>query len=417
VAPVSFGPIRGRGRESIVLLIVAVAAMLALPGVAAGQEDTTPPTLTALSCSPSAVDVTGGPQTVTCTATITDDLSGVADNSSRITLQSPSEIQGATGFFTHTSGDEYEAQVTIPQYAEAGTWRPHSQCGAIQLVDQAGNRVCFDNAELQTMGFNIAVEVRHGQIAFASRRTGNGDIYSMNADGSAQTRLTTHPTIDGFPALSATGKRIAFASNRDGNLEIYSMNANGGALTRLTTNPAADSSPSWAPDGRRIAFASKRTANGDIYLIDGSARTRLTSGPAVDGEPSWSPDGTKIAFTSSRTGNGDIYVMNANGSALTRLTTHPAADSSPAWSPDGRRIAFASKRTGNGDIYVTKGSARTRLTTGPAVDGEPAFLRDGRIAFTSKRTANGDVYLMNANGMAQTRLTTNPSLDSSPDAP
>jgi Tol biopolymer transport system component len=64
----------------------------------------------------------------------------------------------------------------------------------------------------------------------------------MNANGSAQTRLTTNPAVDGEPTFLATGK-IAFASNRDGNFEIYSMNTNGSGQTRLTTNPATDISP------------------------------------------------------------------------------------------------------------------------------------------------------------------------------
>jgi Tol biopolymer transport system component len=64
----------------------------------------------------------------------------------------------------------------------------------------------------------------------------------MSANGSAQTRLTTSPAIDGEPAFLSTGQ-VSFASNRDGNFEIYLMNPDGSAQTRLTTNPAADISP------------------------------------------------------------------------------------------------------------------------------------------------------------------------------
>ena len=45
-------------------------------------------------------------------------------------------------------------------------------------------------------------------------------------------------------------------SKRDGNFEIYSMNADGSGQTRLTNNPAADGFPTWSPDGTRIAFVS-----------------------------------------------------------------------------------------------------------------------------------------------------------------
>ena len=67
----------------------------------------------------------------------------------------------------------------------------------------------------------------------------------MNADGTAQTRLTTDPAEDTQPAWSPDGSKIVFTSDRDGNGEIYLMNADGSGQTNLTNNPAYDSSPAW----------------------------------------------------------------------------------------------------------------------------------------------------------------------------
>jgi hypothetical protein len=39
--------------------------------------------------------------------------------------------------------------------------------------------------------------------------------------------------------------RILFQSKRDGNWEIYSMNADGTGQTRLTDDPAGDGAPDW----------------------------------------------------------------------------------------------------------------------------------------------------------------------------
>ena len=83
------------------------------------------------------------------------------------------------------------------------------------------------------------------RIAFSSSRDGNAEIYVMNANGSGQTRLTTHPASDITPAWSPHETKIAFASDRDGNFEIYVMNADGSGQTRLTTHPATDVSPDW----------------------------------------------------------------------------------------------------------------------------------------------------------------------------
>jgi hypothetical protein len=145
---------RHRGRLGL-LILAAVVTTLVLPRVATAQEDTTPPTLHALSCSPTAVDVTGGPQTVTCTATIKDDISGV--NTANINFGSPSG-QFTDGIFQPTSGDEYTASVTFFQFAESGTWRP-LEFPAFRLVDQVGNTRLLSRADLIDMGFDVAVEV------------------------------------------------------------------------------------------------------------------------------------------------------------------------------------------------------------------------------------------------------------------
>ena len=129
------------------------------------------------------------------------------------------------------------------------------------------------------------------------------------------------------PAQSGTPK-IAWTSGRDGNYEIYVMNADGTAQTRLTNNSAEDYYPSFSADGTKIAFHSYRDGNREIYLMnsDGTGQTNLTNNSAHDADPSFSLDGTKIAFRSTRDGNNEIYVMNADGTGQTRLTNNSAHD-------------------------------------------------------------------------------------------
>ena len=137
--------------------------------------------------------------------------------------------------------------------------------------------------------------------------------------------LLAGPVHASFPG--EIGK-VAFHSNRDGNFEIYTVDADGGNDTRLTTNPADDLSPAWSPDGTKIAFTSDRDGQYDIYTMnaDGSGQTRITNNPAADVTAAWSPDGTKIVFGSLRDGNGEIYTMNSNGTGVTRITTNAAVD-------------------------------------------------------------------------------------------
>src|SRR5712664_585155 len=103
-----------------------------------------------------------------------------------------------------------------------------------------------------------------------------------------------------------TPTRIVYTKSRDVNDEIYVINSDGTAQTRLTNNPASDRCPTWSPDSTKIAFASDRdsvgSGNYEIYVmnVDGTNPTRLTNNPALDFAPAWSPDGTKIAFHSNR---------------------------------------------------------------------------------------------------------------------
>ena len=94
------------------------------------------------------------------------------------------------------------------------------------------------------------------KIAFWSSRVPDYyDVYTMDPDGGNQTRITNNPGFDGFPSWSPDGAKIVFYSNRDGdrdgdrdgNTEIYTMNADGSNQKRLTNHPARDAWPAWSP--------------------------------------------------------------------------------------------------------------------------------------------------------------------------
>jgi len=272
-------------------------------------------------------------------------------------------------------------------------------------------------------------------IVFVSWRDGNGEVYAMDADGSAPRNLTQNPAKDVRPAWSPDGRRIAFASRRDGNSEVYVMNADGSGKRNLTRSRASDDYPKWSPDGQRIAFlrAAPLLSNRvpglgvnnlygyDLYVVnaDGSGLRRLTLNPkgSYHYQLVWSPDGRTIYF--------GRYLVRTDGSGARRLPYIPIT---AVWSPDGRRIAFAAKpdwcRTGprpcyasHSDIYVMNadGSGTRKLTHNARNNAEPAWSPDGRkIAFRSTRNGNRDIYVMNADGSGKRNLTRHPARDGSP---
>ena len=247
------------------------------------------------------------------------------------------------------------------------------------------------------------------KIAFRSDRSGNFDIWVMDADGGQQQQLTTHESGDFSPCWSPDGQRIAFASEKIGNIgnrDIWVMDADGGNMRQITAHNALDSAPSWSPDGKKIAFYSDRSGNRDIWVMDanGGNLQKLTTYKCSGSSPSWSPDGRKIAFYSTRSGNYDIWVMDANGGNLQKLTTHDAIDYSPEWSPDGRKIAFYSERNGGGDIWMmdANGGNLQKLTTYKCSGSSPSWSPDGRkIAFQSLRPdyVNYNIWVMELEGV------------------
>jgi len=231
--------------------------------------------------------------------------------------------------------------------------------------------------------------------------------------------LTNNLAEDNFPMRSPDGKKIVFTSNRDGNGNIYSMNIDGSGVTRLTNVSAEEQAPTWSPDGSKIVFESNRDGNFELYVmnLDGSGQKRLTFDPRTDGGPArFSPDGTKIAFARSGATEGpdyynfDIYTMNADGSDVKQLTTDKEYDAGPVWSPDGSKIAFVSAREKNFDLFVMNpdGSDQVNLTKSPESDGPLDWTRDGkRIIFGQTQVSNGinQLWIMNSDGAERRQLT------------
>ena len=118
-----------------------------------GVGDLTAPTLTAFAISPTTIDTSTAPQTITVTATITDDHSGNA--ASLIEFRSPSGqyanawLDPAHRVSGTPQNGNYAYTMTIPQDAEHGTWTVQN----LNLTDQVGNNRNLDTTHFAALGF------------------------------------------------------------------------------------------------------------------------------------------------------------------------------------------------------------------------------------------------------------------------
>ncbi len=246
-----------------------------------------------------------------------------------------------------------------------------------------------------------------------SASAGNRD-YDLYLDSG--TALATGPGVDGGPAWSPDGRWIAFSSSRTGQGDLYLLEAaNLSAPPRVlaSTPDTAELYAAWSPNGRMLAYVSHTDSGDQILLlrdVERPAPVAMTDWSHTQTRPRFSPDGTQIAFYSNHTKSDrfDLYVVPVAGGAP-RLVAQSVVLNvrGPSWTPDGRLVyvsdddnrldpvmiatlgenialkTLATATLGNGDLDVVKG------TDGKTWLAIAAQGREGDLTRTFKR-----IYIM-----------------------
>ncbi len=197
-----------------------------------------------------------------------------------------------------------------------------------------------------------------------------GDIYSVPSQGGEARQLTTNAAFDSYPIWSPDGKKIAFASNREGSMDVYVINANGGAPTRLTTNSGSELpvafkdndhvlfSANVMPTAQSNLFASREFSQ--VYEVSTQGgRPKLYSvlpmenisinakGQVLYHDCKGYEDKWRKHHTSPIT--RDIWMLD--GGKYQKLTSFKGEDRNPVWAQDGQSFYYLSEQNGSFNVY------------------------------------------------------------------
>ena len=307
-----------------------------------------------------------------------------------------------------------------------------------------------------------------------------GDIYSVPSQGGEARQLTTNAAFDSYPIWSPDGKKIAFASNREGSMDVYVINANGGAPTRLTTNSGSELpvafkdndhvlfSANVMPTAQSNLFASREfsqvyevstqggrpklysvlpmenisiNAKGqvlyhdckgyedkwrkhhtspitrDIWMLDGGKYQKLTSFKGEDRNPVWAQDGQSFYYLSEQNGSFNVYHRNVGSGKDTQVTHNQKNPIRFLTSSQSGLLCYGY----DGEIYTVKEGAEPQkvnisITTDNA---EPSLMRQIRsngateiaLSPSGKEVAfvmHGDVYVTSVDYKTTKRITDTP---------
>lgn len=237
------------------------------------------------------------------------------------------------------------------------------------------------------------------RIIFTSNRGGDYfQIYSMRGDGSDVRQVGMIPGNHAMsPHYAANGNRIVFMRASEAiplcqwNWDVWTMDANGGGQQRMTSHLAADMYPRWSPDGNQIIFAGCRNyLDFDLYTINptNGVERKLTSWfLANEWAGTYSGDGRHIAFSTDIDGNVEIYIMSGSSGNAMNLTHHSASDGAPSWKPVGLELTPTptprpATYTISGRVTDTNGAGIPGVTVWAGVTRSTTTDANGNFAFT-----------------------------------
>jgi len=140
-------------------------------------------------------------------------------------------------------------------------------------------------------------------------------------------QLTDSPARDRYAAYSPDGEKVAFVSDRSGEEQVYIINADGTGLQQVTHTDTRKLEIDWSPDGKYMSVIESDHSFWIYDLEKKDKRLIMKPEPSRPRNIRWSPDGKWIAYTkNNRDFWSDIYIISATEE---KPVEHPISERMP----------------------------------------------------------------------------------------
>ena len=245
----------------------------------------------------------------------------------------------------------------------------------------------------------------------------NRELFVVNVDGTNRKQITCTPKSEHNARWIADGKKIAYLTEG----QIWVMNADGSAPKQISNYEGGISEFTFSPDEQKILFVSNVDISPikkpvEIYSDLPKANARIVDDIMYRHWDEW-VESTPHPFVADFDGNKLSNIFDILEGEPFECPTRPLSGIEQlAWSPDGKTIAYACRKkvgidyafSTNTDIYLFDLATRAskNITEGMmGYDTEPQFSPDGQwIAWASMER---DGYEADLNRFFVMNLTTN----------
>ncbi len=251
--------------------------------------------------------------------------------------------------------------------------------------------------------------------------TYKGDLYRVPTAGGAATQLTFHEGHDHQAVWSPDSKQIAFASDRHGNFDVFVMDIAGGEARRLTFHSSDEMPFTFTPDGKSVVFGGVRQDVAQHRQYPTGSQPELYSVPVAGGRidqvltvpaeyAQYSQDGKTILYHDKKGGENewrkyqksaiarDIWSYDIPSGKHTQITKYYGEDRQPVLVDNDKSILYLSEENGTFNIFklaLANPGQKTQLTK---LKTHPVrFLsasKNGTICFSY----DGEIYTMQEGG-------------------